>query len=863
MSCTTLPKLGADLANAAAVSLVPNGSLNKSISALPANLSLGTNFYQSTDPDAECHNCTSFLVNHQAAVLSKPPGPKPEPIKVDDDPLASERQAKAQTQTQTKSTTRSYDATSGGGKAGIHAAITEGGIQAPEAIDQFYANLRQAIAATDYERYLDKAQTLAHKTTSLPNTLLIIGAIFIVWIICALGGASRQPDVVVPVLNGPWYFSIIDYRNSRTYTCNCMLAQQGNEIQGTGMENGARFIVNGFYTFPRVSFVKTFIDVAYPSITFEGEVTLPKSAQIGGNVVRMSGTWWSEGNLPRSMDQVWTAGPQPTPLATIRPVGEPTGFWAIVFGIPPTQSSPPTWGTFFLRIACLLLLLGLGLIFLSVKMFGPAGMLNIWAKKEYVPSQFRKEHRRMLRLYGQALDRGGVPLGKRVDWNIFKFWQPHTLAIPPAVRRENPHMLVIGAGACGKSRLLASMITNDIESGDRAVVLVDSDGSLADLIVNWISVHPRAEELSRRVVMIDPVGGQNNPTFNPLAFPEDHNLQAAASALVFGFKAVYTEPPGSQSQWNQQTADILRNAAILLMANQRTLTDLPVLLSENDFRDVLLEAVESKVKERPEYSALIEAWARYKRMARTDQWINWIEPILNRINPMLGDPRIRPLLTSPQATLDLKDILSKKKVLLVRLPQGHLDQNANLLGSLVVTGLKQAALSLSGRRNNLQCSLYLDEFDNFIEKETFDSITSETKRFGLAFVGAAKSLQQLPEDYRNQLIINVGTLCCFALGKKDGDMLAPQMFRVDGRKIKHQTLQNIFNKVNTTPQFELITDEEKLNIDRVVGQETQTYFCYQVGTIAGVFHIKSPEFADIPPSAINWSIVEAIQGAGK
>ena len=82
-----------------------------------------------------------------------------------------------------------------------------------------------------------------------------------------------------------------------------------------------------------------------------------------------------------------------------------------------------------------------------------------------------------------------------------------------------------------------------------------------------------------------------------------------------------------------------------------------------------------------------------------------------------------------------------------------------------------------------------------------------------------------------------------------------------GRKIKHQTIQNLFNKGrNSTPQFELISDEEKLNIDRVVGQEERTFFCYRVGTVAGVFHLKVPEFKDIPENQINWTVVEQMYG---
>ncbi len=161
-------------------------------------------------------------------------------------------------------------------------------------------------------------------------------------------------------------------------------------------------------------------------------------------------------------------------------------------------------------------------------------------------------------------------------------------------------------------------------------------------------------------------------------------------------------------------------------------------------------------------------------------------------------------------------------------------KNGNLLGSLIVTGLKQAALSLAvkSHSDSRPVSLYLDEFDHFIEKETFNAITSETKVFQIGLLGATKTLQDFPEDFRNQLVIKFGTIAVFALAKKDGDMLGPQMFRVDGRKRKHETLTNFINPINTSPQFEFVSDEEKLNIDKVLGQPQKVFFCYRVGSVA-------------------------------
>lgn len=680
--------------------------------------------------------------------------------------------------------------------------------------------------------------------------------------------SNPQTPADLPQVSGDWQVigrATVEGKSFNFAGAMRMNQNETGEIGGQGTDQGGNFLFKGnIRENNKVTFVKQYLQngqLTGKPITYDGVFdTKKRPMEAGGifqtqvatghfihrKVMTVTGQWKARmtqqiaSNNP-DMPQIGTQGSQQISGSSVDSVKGPQKF--------------------FMWIAGGMLAVGLFIFLFFLYLFGPAGKMNYWEKQKYVPSQFKGQHNKMLSEMAKPLRSGGLPLGKRCEWMPIFFWSPKNLAIPPDMRRNNPHILVIGAGDKGKTRLVASMVCHDIESGDRAVVVIDSDGSLSDLTTRWIAAHPKGKEFAKRVTLIDPTYRGGSKAYNPLEMPEDGDLQAAASAIVYGFKAIYTEPPGSQSQWNPQTANILRNAALLLIANNKTLIDLPTLLQDNDFRDILLEGVEKKKGEKVEYISLLETWGQYKKLARTDQWITWVEPILNRITPMLSDPRIRPILTKPVGDLSLKKVIQEKKILVVKVPQGQLDQNANLLGSLIVTGLKQAALSLGGQKDrDRPVALYMDEFDNFIEKETLENITSETKKFQIGFVGAIKSLQHLPEDFRNQLIINVGVINAFALAKKDGDMLGPQMFRVDGRKIKHQTISNFFNKVNTSPQFELISDEEKLNIDRVVGQEERTFFCYRVGTVAGVFNMKAPEFNDAPDKSVKGKLIEKMHG---
>lgn len=717
-----------------------------------------------------------------------------------------------------------------------------------------------------------------HFVFVLPKKFLVVVIAFvsvaalIYFVSNQINSLPASPNVNVPGSIGGTYSYVYKTRIGTDGAGNFSLQQSGNHItgegkdieRGTGLSNSKnnfkRFKVDGSYLAPNLHLTKRYLSqsglTVGAAIVYEGNAITSMNAQAQKRTPILQGLWYFEPKtganpalLSASLKMPWKA----EFLAPVSGSASSSNWFSDLFW---NESEPVA--SRFIKILLGCIIFGIGLVQVSVKFFGMHGLLNIWEREKYIPHQIKGKHQKLLSELAKGRKTGALHLGTRFEWTPLQFWMPKELFVPAQKRDRNPHVLALGAGAKGKSRLLASMIVDDIRSNDRAVVVVDSDGSLVELILRWLGSDSEASKRLKRVSLIDPCRSECTLGFDPLCKDNADNLQAIASSIAMGFKSVYTESQNQQNQWTQQTANILRNSVLLLMLNDRKLADLPVLLSDNDFRDVLLEKVEKTMAS--EWATLIDAWSNYKRLARTEQWINWIEPILNRVQPLLSDKRISRLLNTQEQGVDLLQLLEEKRILLVRVPEGQLEKGGSLLGSLIVTGLRQAGLSHFERTGDSgkSCSLYLDEMNNFIDAEAFEALCSDARKVRIGIHGALKSLQDLPEDYRNRVQVNFGGMALFALSKKDADLIGPSMFRVDGRKPRKWTFRDFFNPVNSTPTLDMATDEEKINVNRLVGQDEQSYFFHLTGTEAGVFRVKAPEFKDIARGDVNWDLVDSL-----
>ena len=107
-----------------------------------------------------------------------------------------------------------------------------------------------------------------------------------------------------------------------------------------------------------------------------------------------------------------------------------------------------------------------------------------------------------------------------------------------------------------------------------------------------------------------------------------------------------------------------------------------------------------------------------------------IAPIQNKIGQFLSNPLMRSIVGQPKGLVDLRSVMDDGRILIVNLSKGRIGDDAcNLLGSLVVTALQQAAMSRAdmAEPSRRDFWLYVDEFQNFAT-ESFATILSEGGR---------------------------------------------------------------------------------------------------------------------------------------
>ena len=336
------------------------------------------------------------------------------------------------------------------------------------------------------------------------------------------------------------------------------------------------------------------------------------------------------------------------------------------------------------------------------------------------------------------------------------------------------HLYVIGATGAGKTKFLEFLISQDIQQGVGFGV-IDPHGDLIEDIKGMLACRYRnsenEQEISERTILIDPTDPDHTVIFNPLEKLINTSAAEQANELISCFRRIWAD------SWGVRMEDLLRNALIALGEAGHTLVELPTFLTQKAYRQEILRGVGNPI-----------AWDYFQSFDTLTPraQLTWIQPVMNKINAFLSDDRIRQMLSAPQSTFNLREIMDQGMILLIKLDKGRLKGAGDLLGSLLMAKLQMAAFSRSDipqdRRRPFH--LYIDEFQNYAS-DSFQIVLSEARKYGLSLTIAHQTLAQISNELRSLILANAGVQVYFRLNRQDAQLLSREIFEYSGFEVKY------------------------------------------------------------------------------
>lgn len=377
------------------------------------------------------------------------------------------------------------------------------------------------------------------------------------------------------------------------------------------------------------------------------------------------------------------------------------------------------------------------------------------------------------------------------------------------------HVYIIGKSGTGKSTLIENMAVDDVVEG-RGVIIVDPHGELADKVISCVP-----DDRINDVIVFDPADRAYPIGFNLLETVEDDFKGMVASGFVGIFKKIFGD------SWGPRLEHILRNTVLALLDfPDSTMLDIPRMLTDNRFRDRVVEKVQDPVIR----DFWVNEFAQYDAKFRTEA----VSPILNKVGQFLATATIRNIVGQANSRINIREIMDQEKILVVNLSRGKIgEDNSALLGAMMITKIQLAAMSRADVTADKRPDsfLYVDEFQNFAT-ESFAVILSEARKYNLCLTMANQYVEQMTDEVKSAVFGNAGTLITFRVGGTDADFLvkeyepvfdANDLVNLDKFQIYIKLLVNGISSpafsAKTLPPVQKLTG----NTERIINQSHEKY----------------------------------------
>lgn len=355
------------------------------------------------------------------------------------------------------------------------------------------------------------------------------------------------------------------------------------------------------------------------------------------------------------------------------------------------------------------------------------------------------------------LQKTGISLGKNIHRNV-----ENDIFMSPEDRLR--HFYIIGQTGTGKTTLLKQMIRQDILNGE-GVCMIDPHGSDIQDILSYVPKE-RLDDL----VYFDPSYTDRPMGLNMLEY--DERFPEQKTFVVNEMLSIFNKLFDMKVAGGPMFEQYFRNSVMLVLedpSSGNTLLDVSRVLSNKQFRDLKISKCKNPL--------VVQFWKEIAEKAGGEASLANIVPyIVSKFDVFLQNDIMRPIIAQEKSSFNFREIMDKKKILLVNLSKGRLgDINANLIGLIVVGKLLMSALSRvdSFGKDLAPFYLYIDEFQN-VTTDSISTILSEARKYKLSLTVAHQFIAQLEEKIRDSVFGNVGSIASFRVSSEDAEYLEKQ-----------------------------------------------------------------------------------------
>jgi len=348
---------------------------------------------------------------------------------------------------------------------------------------------------------------------------------------------------------------------------------------------------------------------------------------------------------------------------------------------------------------------------------------------------------------------------KGKDVSMFGMTNYHNTFVPFGIKREDRrrHLYVVGKSGTGKSKMLELLIQSDIMSG-QGIGVLDPHGDLVDNILRMVP-----EERKKDVILFDPSDTEFPIAFNPLEKVDDKFKMQITIGFISIFKKLFGD------NWSDRLEHVLRYTTLALLDSPNTsVLSILKMLTDKNYRQKIVARIEDSVVK----NFWVNEFAGWSEKFDAEA----ITPLLNKVGQLVSTNMIRNIIGQSKNSFNIRDVMDNRKILLMKISKGLLgEENAQLIGSMIITKIYQAAMARADmhQEDRQDFYFYVDEFQNFAT-DTFSEILSEARKYRLCMTIAHQYIGQLSDLIKKTVFGNVGSIISFRVGADDAVSLADE-----------------------------------------------------------------------------------------